>query len=180
MNKTAEKPQDGYRSAFPDFDRGDLIDMLVKAGWKDESWHNDGCPRVHCGDALIWLDYVDESKRVCSVAPPFHVEFADENGAFVPEGKGSDHQTIESALGAIYAEVIGYDPFADNCGIDAATVAQTLAEHAAEGGADRYVVRANPRMGGFNIVDKTTGEAVAHRHEYSLALAYVEQARAEA
>lgn len=121
-----------YQTAFPDFDRREPIDMLTAAGWTDESWHNDGCPRVHCGDHALWLDYIDESKRVCDVAPPFHIERLID-GQFVPEGKGTDHDTIRAALAAIYVDVIGYDPFEDDDGIDPAEVARTLVEHAAEG-----------------------------------------------
>lgn len=121
-----------YQTAFPDFDRREPIDMLIAAGWTDESWANDGCPRVHCGDAVIWIDYADDSKRVCEVAPPFFVQYL-VNGQFTGESDAAEYETVEAALGAIYVKRIGYDPFADDPTIAAAEVAETLVGHQAEG-----------------------------------------------
>lgn len=121
-----------YQTAFPDFDRREPIDMLIAAGWADESWANDGCPRVHCGDAAIWIDYADDSKRVCEVAPPFFVQYL-VDGCFSPDNEAEEFETVEAALGAIYVKRIGYDPFADDPAIAAAEVAETLVGHQAEG-----------------------------------------------
>jgi hypothetical protein len=123
-----------YQTAFPDFDRATEIDALIAAGWRDESWQNDSAPRVHCGDAVIWIDYADADKSEVAAmggeAGQCTVEYL-RDGCFA----GDDAQpfpTIKAALGAIYAKTIGYDPFEDDPMITIAEVAETLVGYEAE------------------------------------------------
>lgn len=126
-----------YREAFPDFDRASEIDELIAAGWQDHSWRNDGCPRVHCGEAVIWIDYLDPDKSEIAAmggeAGQCALEFL-RGGMFT----GVDpvaFPTIKDALAAIYQSWIGYDPFAPEGGWTFAEVIATLPEYAAEAGA---------------------------------------------
>lgn len=50
-----------YRTEFPDFD----YDIPVLQGFRDESWHNDVCPKLVSDDdkLTIWIDYTDPTKR---------------------------------------------------------------------------------------------------------------------
>lgn len=118
-----------YQTAFPDFDRAAEIDELIAAGWQDQSWHNDGCPRLHCGRSVLWIDYLDQAKSEIAA-------MGGESGQclieFVEADDGLSFPTIKEALGAFYVERIGYDPFADDPAITIAEVARTLVEHQAE------------------------------------------------
>lgn len=117
-----------YQKYFPDFDRADEIDLLVTAGWKDESWRHDAMPRVHCGEACIWIDFADADKReypelsTSSYAVDFTI-----NGMFAEQQVGTCFSTLKDALGFIYQEWIGYQPFEDDPEADPAEVAETLA-----------------------------------------------------
>lgn len=118
-----------YQIEFPDFDRKPEIDELIAAGWRDESWHNDGCPRLHCGKAVLWIDYADASK---SEVDAHGGEAGQCILEFVADDDGQSFPTIKAALGALYAEWIGYNPFEDDPQIEIAEVADTLASYVKE------------------------------------------------
>lgn len=124
-----------YQTAFPDFDRAAEIDELIAAGWRDESWHNDCAPRVHCGDAVIWIDYADADKSEVAAmggeAGQCSVEYL-RDGCFTGGDDVESFASIKDALGAIYTKWIGYNPFEDDPTISIAEVAETLVGYEAE------------------------------------------------
>lgn len=117
-----------YQKFFPDFDRADEIDLLVTAGWKDESWRNDHMPRVHCGDACIWIEWADANRREFPELSSggYVVEFT-VDGMFSTNEVVTGFSTLKQALGFIYERWIGYEPFDDDPEINPAEVAETLA-----------------------------------------------------
>ena len=54
-----------YQHEFPDFDDAASMDQLIAAGWRDDSWHNDVCPKVvHPSGLLhIWVEFKDTEQR---------------------------------------------------------------------------------------------------------------------
>lgn len=123
-----------YQAEFPDFDRAAEIDELIAAGWRDASWHNDGCPRVHCGDAVIWIDYTDPDKSEVAALGGEAGQCALEKlvGDMFTGEDSIPFPTIKDALAALYVVRIGYNPFEDDPAITVAEVAKTLAEHEVE------------------------------------------------
>lgn len=52
-----------FHTEFPDFPTADM--PVIPAGFEDGSWHNDACPCFinERAGLIIWVDYVDPSKR---------------------------------------------------------------------------------------------------------------------
>jgi hypothetical protein len=51
-----------FQSEFPDFAPATM--PAIPAGWADESWHNDTCPRFLTGNGFtVFVDYADEALR---------------------------------------------------------------------------------------------------------------------
>jgi hypothetical protein len=51
-----------YREHFPDFDPATMPD--IPAGWRDGSWHNDGCPFWHVSPSLgVFVDFASPADR---------------------------------------------------------------------------------------------------------------------
>lgn len=115
-----------YQRYFPGHALGAQIEQLVAAGWTDESWQNDEAPRVHCGNAYcLWID--DQSDA------PFILEKLEDGQFGIEDGTVGVFTTLKGALGALYADLVGYDPFADDPSQTVEDVAKLAAEVVREG-----------------------------------------------
>ena len=75
-----------WRAEFPDYPVDDMPDPLP-AGFVDHSWHNDDCPSFwhETTRTLLWVDYLDPSRREIEERPRFALMKTDENGASTQE-----------------------------------------------------------------------------------------------
>lgn len=71
-----------YRNQFPaDFNAGEYIAELTHHGFTDDSWGNDACPSVVCGNVKVWIDHPEPKQREAGGAR-FVVCPADHSEAF--------------------------------------------------------------------------------------------------
>jgi hypothetical protein len=58
MNRT-------HSTEHPDIDIAAEAAVLLAAGWIDQSWHNDVCPRFVSADnaRVLWIDHADPEQR---------------------------------------------------------------------------------------------------------------------
>lgn len=73
-----------YQTEFPDF----ILDVEIPAGFDDQSWHNDVCPRFEKnlpdGQYLvIWVDYADPEDREYSNCHRFAVDIHDHDATYL-------------------------------------------------------------------------------------------------
>jgi hypothetical protein len=67
------------QTEFPDYDVSTL--PVIPAGFVDESWHNEACPRFdHPALRLsLWIDYADPAQRELPEARRFYLQRCDED-----------------------------------------------------------------------------------------------------
>lgn len=63
-------------TAFPDYPASDL--PAIPSDWRDDSWHNDTCPRFTVGNdrgrfVTVWIDYKNPHDREIAESPRFSV-----------------------------------------------------------------------------------------------------------
>lgn len=121
-----------YRTEFPDYDNTEEADAIVAAGWLDRSWRNEPCPSFIIGRTVLWLDYADADKREHPEMGRYVIQRVDGHGAFMESDEARDFPSLKEALGAVYVDRIGYNPFADDPAISESEVARILAEYERE------------------------------------------------
>lgn len=138
-----------WHAEFPEFAPADM--PTIPADWQDMSWHNDACPSFAFmiggeGDsnntlARVWVDWVDPADREGGTdSKRFLVTYEADDGTTFDALQTDDWAEVlayveaRKALGAAYADAIGYNPFLDDPSADPVEVAATLAEHAALAG----------------------------------------------
>ena len=70
-----------HSTEHPDIDGAAEAAILLAAGWIDQSWHNDACPRFDSPDRtrVLWIDHADPEQRECW-ADRFIVQALDVDG----------------------------------------------------------------------------------------------------
>lgn len=135
-----------YQTEFPDYPVASM--PAIPEGFTDRSWRNEACPCfIHeASGVMLLIGYPDPEQRdwdgarfLAMRCPTYHPEAGWQiDGEMIELFESDDWATVERslpnfikpALAAIYAERIGYDPFADDPSITIAEVAQALIEHA--------------------------------------------------
>ncbi len=124
-----------YATEFPAFDAATL--PVIPAHWQDQSWSNEACPFWLIGpDMGVYIDHADPALREWEAPTRFSVvEMQD--GMHTQDGCNIliDTDDWKAVLALEYKARIGYDPFEDDADMTVETVAETLAEYAAEANA---------------------------------------------
>lgn len=94
-----------YRTEFPSMANDSACLFATQAGWKDESWHNDACPRfVHeAKDRAVYIECLEPAQRESEGAARFLVlgsaQYDNQDVAVVYAGE--DLEVMVEAMGGV-------------------------------------------------------------------------------
>lgn len=94
-----------YRTEFPEFGDVPEVAELLSMGMRDESWHNDSCPRIvsPSRSAIVWIEHADPQLREPADGPRFCVQVigSDDHSEHPFAYIGDDWQCARAAAVAV-------------------------------------------------------------------------------